>query len=195
MSGFRDELREYRIEPAKRLALRARLMRPYMARRFHAFGEGSVVDRPEWLYGAWKIAIGARVLILRGAWLAVERGAWGGGDEPALRIGDGVGMRPGCAVSASESIVIEDNVIFGTGCSVIDSDHTHAPHENVLFNPSVTAPIRIGRGTWLGDRVTVLRGADIGAHCTIGAGSVVRGTIPDHSVAVGVPARVVGSTR
>jgi len=97
-------------------------------------------------------------------------------------------------VSASESVTIEDDVIFGTGCTVIDSDHTHEPHDNVLFNPAVTAPVRIGRGTWLGDRVTVLKGADIGVRCTIGAGSVVRGRIPDYSVAVGVPARVVGST-
>ncbi|MCW2584769.1 MAG: hypothetical protein JWN55_285, partial [Frankiales bacterium] len=29
--------------------------------------------------------------------------------------------------------------------------------------------------------------------CTIGAGAVVRGTIPDYAIAVGVPARVVGT--
>jgi acetyltransferase-like isoleucine patch superfamily enzyme len=195
VSGFTDELREFRREPAKRVAVRARVMRPLRVRTFHSFGEHSIVDRPDWLYGAWKISIGARVLILRGAWLSVERSAWGDDGQPVLCIGDGVGMRPRCAISASESITIEDNVVFGTGCSVIDSDHTHSPNDNVLFNPAVTAPIRIGRGTWLGDRVSVLKGAEIGAHCTIGAGSVVRGTIPDHSVAVGVPARVVGSTR
>jgi len=37
----------------------------------------------------------------------------------------------------------------------------------------------------------VLPGARIGAHVVIGAGSVVTGEIPDFSVAVGVPARVV----
>lgn len=195
MTGLTTELREYRREPAKRVALRARVLRPYWRRRFHSFGEDSILDRPDWLYGPWRIAVGSRVIILRGAWLAVERTAWARGDDPLLTIGDGVAMRPRCAISASESIVIEDDVVFGTGCSVIDSDHTHSPHQNVLFNPAVTAPVRIGLGTWLGDGVRVLKGANIGAHCTIGAGSVVRGTIPDYSVAVGVPARVVGSTR
>jgi carbonic anhydrase/acetyltransferase-like protein (isoleucine patch superfamily) len=194
VSGLKHELAEYRREPAKRVALGARFARPLRVRRFHSFGEGSILDRPDWLYGPWKIAIGSRVLILRGAWLAVERSAWPGAD-PVLRIGDGVAMRPRCAISASASITIEDAVVFGTGVSVIDSDHTHVPNDNVLYNPAVCAPIRIGRGTWLGDRVVVLKGADIGEHCTIGAGSVVRGTIPDHSVAVGAPARVVGSTR
>jgi acetyltransferase-like isoleucine patch superfamily enzyme len=37
----------------------------------------------------------------------------------------------------------------------------------------------------------VLPGARIGRHVVIGAGSVVTGVIPDFSVAVGVPARVV----
>ena len=194
MKRVRDELREYRREPAKRVALRARVVRPLQVRRFHSFGESWIVHRPQWLYGASKIAIGARVLILPDAWLAVERSAWGQ-PGPVLRIGDGVGMRSRCTISASESITIEDDVIFAAGCTVIDSDHTHEPHDNVLFNPVETAPIRIGRGTWLGERVTVLRGADVGVRCTIGAGSVVRGTIPDYSVAVGVPARVVGSTR
>jgi acetyltransferase-like isoleucine patch superfamily enzyme len=40
----------------------------------------------------------------------------------------------------------------------------------------------------------VLRGARIGRKCIIGAHSVVRGEIPDGSVAAGIPAKVVGST-
>src|SRR5262249_46254127 len=153
-----EELREYVREPAKRAALRSRVLQPWWRRRFHSFGDHSVLDRPAWLYGAPWISIGARVLILRGAWLAVERPAWER-EAPVLRIGDGVAMRPNCSISASESIVIEDDVVLATGCTVIDSDHTHAPHDNVLYNPVETAGIRIGRGTWLGDRVSVLRGA------------------------------------
>jgi acetyltransferase-like isoleucine patch superfamily enzyme len=61
-----------------------------------------------------------------------------------------------------------------------------------MHNPLETSPIRIGRGTWIAERVAVLRGADIGRCCIIGANSVVKGTIPDYSIAVGSPARVVG---
>jgi acetyltransferase-like isoleucine patch superfamily enzyme len=64
-----------------------------------------------------------------------------------------------------------------------------------MHNPLVSTPVRIGEGTWIGERVAVLRGADIGRCCMIGANSVVRGEIPDYSIAVGAPARVVGSTR
>jgi len=145
-----------------------------------------------WVFGGHQIAIGAHTLVLHKAWLSVETPAW---DLPApvLRIGDRVGIRPFCTVSASESIVIEDDVIIAAYSSVIDSDHTFAEgRPNVMHNPVETAPIRIGRGAWLAERVAVLRGANIGRCCIVGANSVVRGEIPDYSIAVGAPAKVVG---
>jgi acetyltransferase-like isoleucine patch superfamily enzyme len=51
-------------------------------------------------------------------------------------------------------------------------------------------PVRVGRGTWVGTHAVIL--ADIGRSCVIGAGAVVTRAIPDYSVAVGVPAKVVG---
>jgi acetyltransferase-like isoleucine patch superfamily enzyme len=62
-----------------------------------------------------------------------------------------------------------------------------------MHNSVATAPIRIGRGTWLAERVAVLRGSSIGRCCIVGANSVVRGELPDYSIAVGTPARVVGT--
>jgi len=185
-----DELRAYRRHPVKRIEMRARLQRPLQKRRFHAFGDGSIVDRPGWLYGAHKMAFGREVLILRGCLLSVDQWDRPG---PLLTFGDRVGVRPYCTFSACESIVIEDDVIIGAFSGIIDSDHTFdLGVPNVMHNPVVTAPVRIGRGTWLAERVAVLRGADIGRCCIIGANSVVKGTIPDLSIAVGAPARVVG---
>jgi acetyltransferase-like isoleucine patch superfamily enzyme len=181
-------------EPLRLVELEARLLYPYRRLRFHSFGAKSVVHRPVWLYASHKMAIGERAVIVR-SWLSVERTAWDA-DGPALQIGDGVVVRPFCAISAGESVVIEDNVGIGMGSTVIDADHLHGgPNDHFLFNPIATSPVRIGRGTWIGDRVAVLRGANIGCYCTIGANSVVRGEIPDYSVAVGAPARVIGSTR
>jgi acetyltransferase-like isoleucine patch superfamily enzyme len=48
----------------------------------------------------------------------------------------------------------------------------------------------IGEGSWLGENVCVI-GASIGKHCVIGANSVVTKDIPDYSVAVGIPAKVI----
>jgi acetyltransferase-like isoleucine patch superfamily enzyme len=179
----------------RRVALRAALMRPYRRARFHAFGANSVLHKPDWLYGTHRIAIGANVIILGHIWLSAERGTWDR-PTPAITIGDGTAIRPYCTITAAESIVIEENVVLSAFTSVIDSDHTFGDNsESVLWNPVESAPVRIGRGTWVGERTTILRGAQIGRSCAIGANSVVRGAIPDYSVAVGVPAKVVGSTR
>ncbi len=106
-------------------------------------------------------------------------------------------IRSYCTISAAEGVNIEDNVVLSSFSSVIDSDHVHTSvSPNVVWGGKVAAaPIRIGRGSWIGERVSVLRGSDIGEFCTIGANSVVKGSIPDYSIAVGAPARVVGSTR
>jgi acetyltransferase-like isoleucine patch superfamily enzyme len=178
----------------KRVALRGRLMRPYRRRRFHSFGERSIVHRPEWVYGPHQMSLGNGVLVLSHAWLAVEESAWEL-PAPVMRLGDNVGVRPFCTISAAESVVIEDNVVISAFTTVTDSDHTwRGEGESVLWNPLETTPVRIGQGSWIGERVAVLRGSNIGRSCVIGANSVVRGEIPDYSIAVGAPARVVGST-
>ena len=185
--------RELVRTPMRRVEIEGRALRPWRRRRFRSFGEGSIVHRPMWVYGPHQIAIGANSLVLHQAWLSVEKPAWDR-PGPVIAIGDRVGIRPYCVLSASESIVIEDDVILGAFSSVIDADHTFsAGFPNVMHNPVETGPIRIGRGTWIAERVAVLRGADIGECCIVGANSVVRGEIPPYSVAVGAPARVVGS--
>jgi acetyltransferase-like isoleucine patch superfamily enzyme len=178
--------------PTRRAQLRARLTRPYWTRRLHSFGAESIVYRPGSVFGAHQIAIGNHSLILAGTYLSVEMRAWHR-PAPVLRIGDRVGIRPYCMISAAEQIVIEDDVIIGAFSSVIDSDHTFAEgRPNVMHNSLVSAPIRIGRGTWLAERVAVLRGSNIGRCCIVGANSVVRGELPDYSIAAGAPARVIG---
>jgi serine acetyltransferase len=178
--------------PMRRVELRAQLTRPYWRRRFHAYGEGAIVHRPGGVFGAHQISIGSGSLILGGCYLSVETRAWSR-TAPVLRIGSRVGIRPYCMISAAESITIEDDVIIGAFSSVIDSDHTFAEgRPNVMHNSVAAEPIHIGRGTWLAERVAVLRGSSIGRCCMIGANSVVRGELPDYSIAVGAPARVVG---
>lgn len=55
------------------------------------------------------------------------------------------------------------------------------------------APISIGDDVFVGVNSIILPGVRIGSRCIIGAGSVVTRSVPDGSVAVGVPARVIGT--
>jgi maltose O-acetyltransferase len=52
-------------------------------------------------------------------------------------------------------------------------------------------PVRVGAGSWLGIGVAVLPGVTIGEGCVVGANAVVTSDLPDYSIAVGVPARIL----
>jgi len=55
--------------------------------------------------------------------------------------------------------------------------------------------VRIGDGSWIGHGAVILPGVTIGRHVVVGANSVVTSDIPDFSVAVGSPARVIRQLR
>lgn len=182
------------LDPNVRLRLRGAVLRPWWRWRFAAFGDESVLVGPRWIVGARKISVGQRATIFPGAWLAAESSTWSQ-PGPALVIGEGCLIRDDVVLSASESIVLEEHVTLAGRVTVIDSDHTWADgHPLITDNRSVTAPIRIGRGSWIAEQSIILRGTEVGVFCIVAANSVVRGSFPDFSLIAGSPARVVGST-
>ena len=51
--------------------------------------------------------------------------------------------------------------------------------------------IKIGKGSWIGTHVAIIGDVHVGKHCVIGANSVVTKDVPDYSVAIGIPAKVI----
>ena len=83
-----------------------------------------------------------------------------------------------CSISAGVHVYTHDTVRWALTGGAADSEE---------------GPVRIGDCTHVGAQVTVLHGTTIGSRCVIGANSVVRGDIPDNSLAVGSPAKVRGT--
>ncbi len=52
-------------------------------------------------------------------------------------------------------------------------------------------PIQIRKGCWIGQNVVIMSGVTIGEFAIVGANSVVTKSIPDRSIAIGAPAKVV----
>lgn len=156
---------------------------------FHRFGRGSRILLPFRVGNADKIAIGEHVLIGAGSFLMVPRAE---ATAPAIMIADRVRMNQ-TTITAVESVVIEAGVGIARGVYI--SDHSHGFDDPDVFirdQPLArVAPVRVGRGAWLGQNVVVLPGVTIGAGAVIGANSVVRDDVPPRTVAVGSPARVV----
>lgn len=91
-------------------------------------------------------------------------------------------------INPARSIVIGDDTGIGGHCLIFG----HSSWLNQFEGYAVDfAPIEIGRGVGLAWRTFVLPGAKIGDGTMVGVNSVVSGTIPPRSMAVGFPARVV----
>ncbi|HET6151503.1 MAG TPA: acyltransferase [Marmoricola sp.] len=165
-----------------------------LADEFGAFGHASLLGHP-WatLYGQSKMHIGSGTLI--GKWCALAVG-YGPEDHHApdrgLVIGDRCVIGARSTITAHGSITIGDDVWFGQSVFVSDSGHGYQdPETPIGVQLDHFHPVSIGSGSWIGHGAIILPGATIGRNVVVGAGSVVRGEVPDHTIVAGVPARVV----
>lgn len=86
-------------------------------------------------------------------------------------------------------IKIGDNVTMAPRVHIL----AHDTSTKLFLNHTKVANVVIGNNVFLGAGSIILPGVSIGDNVIIGAGSVVTNSIPDKSVAVGVPAKVVCS--
>ena len=173
---------------------RSKLFSVLAAGAFASFGVRSVIQTPIRVSGEERIAIGDDVFVGAGSWLQVIRGH---GEGVALEIGDGTNIVGACVLSAVRSVRIGRDVLMAR--NVYIADHMHAFNDvgRPVIKQGITriAPVEIGDGAWLGQNVVVGPGVRIGVGSIVGANAVLLDDVPDHSVAVGVPARVVRSLK
>ena len=91
-------------------------------------------------------------------------------------------------------------LVVGKFCSISAGVHiiTHDSAKWALSGGKAMydyAPIKIGDFCFIGTNAVITKGVNIGNHCLIGAGAVVTNDIPDFSITVGVPAKVIGKVK
>lgn len=112
--------------------------------------------------------------------------------EGSLRIGDKVVFGKDNVVNTYLDIEIGASTLVADWCYICDFDHrTEDITYPIKDQGIVKSPVRIGPDTWIAAKVTVLRGTRVGRGSVLGAHAVVKGDIPDFSIAVGSPAKVV----
>ncbi len=116
--------------------------------------------------------------------------------SPVISIGDRCLIGRGSGIVGHFSIEIGDDVWTGHHVYITDQNHGYEDVSVPISRQTQPErPVRIGDGTWLGHGTVILPGVTIGKHVVVGANSVVTSDLPDNSVAVGAPARIIRQHR
>ena len=107
-------------------------------------------------------------------------------------IGDGPMIMAGAIVNPAARI--GNNVIINTG-AIVEHDCEIADHSHVATGARLGGAVKIGAGSHIGLGASIREGIRVGAGAIVGAGAVVIADVPDRTVVVGVPARVLRTVK
>lgn len=117
--------------------------------------------------------------------------------EGGAHIGKGFSHNGGVSFGSEPYLItIKDNVRLSANVSFIthDGGNWAFRHDEPYNEVNHFGKIVVDEYTFIGAGATIMPGVYIGKHCVIGAGAVVTKSIPDYSVAVGIPAKVINTT-
>jgi acetyltransferase-like isoleucine patch superfamily enzyme len=108
-------------------------------------------------------------------------------------IGNNVSIREFCDIGALGGLTIGNNVAIASGTVILTTEHDYQQTVSSMRDaPLLLKPTIIEDNVWVGSHVGITAGVSIGQGSVIGIGAVVTRSIPPNSIAVGVPARVIG---
>jgi acetyltransferase-like isoleucine patch superfamily enzyme len=127
-----------------------------------------------------------------GRWVHIGDGNAIRAHDGSLKIGDKTVFGKDNVVNCYLDIEIGGSVLVADWCYICDFDHVIDDVAMPIKDQGIVkSPVRIGPDTWVATKVSVLRGTIVGRGCVLGAHAVVKGEMPDFSIVVGAPAKVV----
>lgn len=162
----------------------------YYRRFFGQIGHASKLLNPLRLKGVKHIYIENNVTINKHAFLLTV--SLDDGRIPRLVIGEGSVIGHRNHITCVNELVLGKKVLTADGVHLSDNSHGFSDPTVPILDQGIKTKgsVSIGDGTWIGENASVLS-CSIGRNCVIGANAVVVTDIPDYSIAVGVPARIV----
>jgi acetyltransferase-like isoleucine patch superfamily enzyme len=105
-----------------------------------------------------------------------------------INIGKNVFVNHACTFMDRGGITLEDNVLIGPKVNLITTNHPINPAER---RATISQPIVIKKGAWIGVGATILPGVTVGENSIVAAGAVVSKDVPDNSIVGGIPAKFI----
>lgn len=160
--------------------------------RYGHFGKNSILYKPAVTDRNKKlVSIGDNTTILSGA--RIQLYPQSSDAIPHIRIGNNCYIGYRISLLAGGNIDIGDGVLMASDILISSENHSMDPESELFYmdQPLICKDVSIGEGGWIGEKVCILPGVNIGKKCIIGAGSVVTTDIPDFCIASGSPAKVI----
>ena len=131
------------------------------------------------------ITIGSGVFVGRNTILSCKNGD--------IALGDRANIGFNCEIFSASRVSLGPDALLAAYCYVVGGDHDFSDTSKaVLEQGRTSAGVDIGAGVWMGAGAKILDGVTIGAHAIIGAQAVVKDSVPEYAIAVGIPAKVIG---
>ena len=108
-----------------------------------------------------------------------------------IKFGSNVNINNGFSIVSEKNIHIEDDVLIGFNCHIIDSDFHNIEIDRRTETDPLSAEVIIKKNVFIGNNVTILKGVTIGENSVVASGAVVTKSCPKNVVIGGVPARVI----
>ncbi len=135
------------------------------------------------------IFIGDKVFIGRNSILCCKDGD--------IRLEEGVNIGFNCDITSTSSVTLRKNTLVAAYSYIVGGGNYDIDRTDITFAEQLELPskggIEVEPGTWIATHAVVLDGVTIGRGSVIGAGAIVDKSVPEYSVAAGVPARVLRS--
>ena len=159
---------------------------------FKKLGHKSVLSVPFLVEGAKYISIDKKVYVRSNAWMSALSQENNKSDDVKLSIGESTYIGRNAHIVALKNIRNGKNVLIGDKVYIPDNyqvfDRIDLPYKDqgIGFKSEVV----VGDGSWVGENVCIIS-SKIGKQCIVGANSLVIDDVPDYTMVVGSPARII----
>ena len=167
----------------------------WLSNFFSQMGDGTRFEYKIHAKGGQYIKIGKKCLFYRGNIINAWDTYNGHKFTPQITIGDNCSFGAYSQITACKSVQIGNNLLTGAYVLISDNNHGSFVEDDLKKDPRKRdlhyKGVIIGNNVWLGDKVAVLSGVQIGDGVVVAANAVVTKDIPPYCLAAGVPAKVI----
>ena len=159
---------------------------------YGSFGKNSLIEKNLLIYNKKNIFIGDNVTIRPNARIEPIKRWIDETFNPKIKIGDGTSIEQNSHITCCNKVIIGKNVTISGYVYISDIDHEYENLEKgILQQPLIVKETIIGDESFIGMGARIMPGVKVGKHCIIGSNCVVNKSIPDYSVVVGIPCKII----